>query len=398
MHKRVAGILLAGGSGTRMGARINKVLLPVAGFPCIARSASALAPFIDHLVLVGKPAEKKELLAAVSPAVRGIRITFASGGATRQESVSQGIKALSAEEKDDITVLIHDGARCLVEGEVIRRVIDSVSAFGTGIAAIPVTDTLRSSEQLSLPAGNIVPREGLWSMQTPQGATLFILREAFRRAEEKGFQGTDDAAVLSFAGFPVYLTMGSRMNLKITTGEDLIMAEALLQHRNMSVCRVGHGYDVHQLAEGRKLILCGLEIPYSRGLLGHSDADVAVHALMDALLGAAALGDIGRHFPDSDEHYRGISSMVLLSHVMKKLREAGYVPVNADITIIAQQPKLAPYIQLMTEKTAAVLNLPQDCVNIKATTTEHLGFEGRMEGISAQAVCLIQPLASPPCP
>lgn len=154
--------------------------------------------------------------------------------------------------------------------------------------------------------------------------------------------------------------------------------------------RVGQGYDVHRLTEGRKLILCGVEIPHTKGLLGHSDADVALHALMDALLGAAGLGDIGRHFPDTDEQYRGADSMLLLAHVMELLRKAGFRPANADVTIVAQKPKLAPYIPRMAENLASALDLPLSRINVKATTTERLGFEGRMEGISAQAVCLIQ--------
>ena len=174
------------------------------------------------------------------------------------------------------------------------------------------------------------------------------------------------------------------------------MAESIL---NKSSCfpslRVGHGYDVHQLREGRKLILCGIEIPNTQGLLGHSDADVAVHALIDALLGAAALGDIGQHFPDTDKRYEGISSIKLLSDVIVLLNSKGFHPCNADLTIIAQKPKLSPYIPQMAEKIAATMNLPISRVNVKATTTEHLGFEGRMEGISAQAVCLIQELSEP---
>ena len=156
--------------------------------------------------------------------------------------------------------------------------------------------------------------------------------------------------------------------------------------------RIGQGYDVHQLVEGRKLILCGVEIPHSLGLLGHSDADVALHALMDALLGAAGLGDIGRHFPDSDSRYKGIDSRKLLAEVMNKLREAGFRPSNADVTIVAQKPKLAPFIPQMENNLASALDLPVSRINVKATTTEHLGFEGRMEGISAYAVCLIQAL------
>jgi len=228
-------------------------------------------------------------------------------------------------------------------------------------------------------------------MQTPQGARLQDLICAFDRAEKAGFTGTDDAAVLAFAGYPVYLVRGSRNNLKLTTREDLIMAESMLQKipSPLPAFRVGFGYDVHRLVENRKLILCGVEVPHTLGLLGHSDADVAIHALMDALLGAAALGDIGRHFPDSDPRYKGIDSRKLLAAVMEKIQAEGFRPVNADVTIAAQKPKLAPFIPAMAANLAQDLGLPLSCVNVKATTTEHLGFEGRQEGISAQAVCMI---------
>ena len=390
MAEKVYCILLAGGTGSRMGADRNKVLLPVAGIPCIARSAAALAPFVDQLVLVGRPEEEKALRAALEAAALSLPVSFVPGGNTRQQSVHHGLRRVCEMEADNVPVLIHDGARCLVEAEVIRRVLDSVLARGSGVAAVPVTDTLRAGDD-SMKAGSILPREGLYAMQTPQGARLQDLICAFDRAEKAGFTGTDDAAVLAFAGYPVYLVRGSRNNLKLTTREDLIMAESMLQKipSPLPAFRVGFGYDVHRLVENRKLILCGVEVPHTLGLLGHSDADVAIHALMDALLGAAALGDIGRHFPDFDPRYKGIDSRKLLAAVMEKIQAEGFRPVNADVTIAAQKPKLAPFIPAMAANLAQDLGLPLSCVNVKATTTEHLGFEGRQEGISAQAVCMI---------
>ncbi len=402
MKETVYSVLLAGGTGSRMHSSVNKVLLPVAGIPCIARSALALAPFTDYLVLVGRPEEKALLLKLLEDSGINKPILFASGGATRQESVHHGLHAAAAHAQDDnAVILIHDGARCLVSAEVIQNCLHSLYTKGSGAASISVTDTLRKSDQSCL-AGITVPRNDLQAMQTPQCFYLKDLLIAFSKAAEDGFEGTDDTSVMVHAGFPVFLSEGSRFNLKLTTREDLEMAEKILRESSCRVrqkpdsvlccARVGLGYDVHQLVESRKLILCGVEIPYSMGLLGHSDADVALHALMDALLGAAGLGDIGRHFPDTDARYKGISSMELLESVIGKLSEAGYHPSNADITIVAQKPKLAPYIPLMSEKVASALDLPLSRVNIKATTTEHLGFEGRMEGISAQAVCLVQPL------
>ncbi|MBQ9251782.1 MAG: 2-C-methyl-D-erythritol 2,4-cyclodiphosphate synthase [Clostridia bacterium] len=393
MKEKIYVILLAGGSGTRMHAGVNKVLLPVAGIPCIARSALAFVPFADHLILVVKPEEEAALGQALAEIALPFPVSFAPGGATRQESVHHGLQLLGKMEPEDAIVLIHDGARCLVEEKVIQAALDSVSLHGSGIAAIPATDTLRQADE-HFQAGPTIPREQVWAMQTPQAARLRSLLAAFDQAEQEGFTGTDDAAILAHAGYPVFLSPGSRTNLKLTTQEDLLMAEAILQQEKpFPDLRIGQGYDVHQLTTGRKLILCGVEVPHTHGLLGHSDADVALHALMDALLGAAGMGDIGRHFPDTDMQYKGIDSMKLLAKVMEKLTEAGFRPVNVDLTIVAQRPKLAPYIPQMAQNVATSLGLPLSQVNVKATTTEHLGFEGRMEGISSQAVCLLQKMS-----
>lgn len=393
MKSKVYAILLAGGSGTRMNAPVNKILLPVRGIPCIARSAAALAPFVSEIVLVGRPNEKEALMNAFNLVRVTCPIVFVCGGSTRQASVFNGLQSIT-DIDESAAVLIHDGARCLVSAETISAVLSAVLEKGSGVASVPVTDTLRSSGTDDLMAGSTLPRDNLFAMQTPQGFRLGELRKAFSVADQDGFIGTDDAAVMAHAGFPVYLTPGSRYNIKLTTWEDYQMAEALVSFSSLSPIRVGFGYDVHQLTENRRLILCGVDIPYEKGLLGHSDADVALHALMDALLGAAGLGDIGKHFPDSDNTYLNIDSMKLLDHVMNKLAEVGYVPSNVDITIVAQKPKLAPYIRQMTENLASAMHLPLFRINVKATTTEHLGFEGRMEGISAYAVCLIQSAGS----
>ncbi len=386
---RIEAVLLAAGSGRRMQADENKVFLPLKGIPVLCRSVIAFAGLCDALVLVIKPEEEqrvKELLAA-----HGLLCAvtaFAYGGAQRQDSVSNGLSRLS---KEEAILLIHDAARPLVSRDVIKRVIDSAREQGTGVAAVPVKDTIKQVDGedrvLSTP-----DRSCLRAVQTPQGFRKSILAAAHAQAKEKGLVATDDAALAEALGIPVQLTQGSYDNLKITTPEDLSLAEAVLRRVNggdHSVMRIGQGYDVHQLVPGRKLILCGVEIPHERGLLGHSDADVALHALSDALLGAAALGDIGKHFPDSDAKYKGISSLLLLEHVVKLLQDMGYSVVNADITIVAQRPKLAPHIGAMRENVAKALEIPLDCVNVKATTTERLGFEGEEKGISAQAVCLV---------
>ena len=380
-------LLLAGGSGTRMGAAVNKVLLPIAGVSCIRRCLDAFRPFTDRLVLVCRPQDEEALRMELSAAALSCPMWVVYGGSTRQASVLAGLQAVSWQEAD--LVMVHDAARCLVPPEVIRRAVDCCMRNGNGIPCIPVTDTvkLRGCE------GQIdrtLSREALLSVQTPQVFRGQELLSLSLQALAEGFLGTDDASLLEHAHRPVFWTEGSIHNLKLTNREDIMIANVIAE-AGLPAFRVGHGYDVHQLTEGRKLILCGVEIPFEKGLLGHSDADVALHALMDALLGAAALGDIGQHFPDRDPQYAGISSMKLLEKTLFLLRGRGLAVGNVDLTIAAQRPRLAPFIPEMRQKTAAALSLPLDRVSIKATTTEHLGFEGRGEGISAQAVCLLCP-------
>ncbi len=378
-------VLLAGGSGSRMGAGRNKVLLPLCGVPVIARSALAFAPLVQQLIVVCRPGEEQ----AISDALKSVHMQarLVPGGETRQDSVWYGLSALP---EDCDYVLIHDGARCLVDVATIRRCMEAAENTGASVAAVPLVDTVKqvdAQEQVvSTP-----DRAALRAVQTPQGFQTQLIRRAHLLARATGFVGTDDASLVERLGQPVQLVLGDRRNIKLTTPEDMLMAETLL-NSSQPALRVGQGYDVHQLVEGRKLVLCGVEVPHSLGLLGHSDADVALHALMDAMLGAAALGDIGRHFPDTDERYRGISSLVLLAHVVDLLKAHHLRVVNCDVTIVAQRPKLLPYVPQMRENVAKALNLPLDCVNVKATTTEHLGFEGEEKGISAQAVCLLTAL------
>ena len=220
-------------------------------------------------------------------------------------------------------------------------------------------------------------------MQTPQGFRQAALKEAYRLS---GDATTDDAALMERAGFLVAITEGDSHNIKLTTVEDIILAEKLLAQR---LPRIGFGFDVHRLVEGRRLILCGVDIPHEKGLLGHSDADVALHALMDALLGACAMGDLGRHFPDTSKEFEGASSLALLKRVKELLASQGFIPYNVDITIVAQQPKLAAHIPDMRQTVACTLGINLSCVSVKATTTERLGFEGRGEGISASAAVSI---------
>ena len=376
-------IVLAGGSGSRMGATCNKVLLELRGIPVIVRAVNAFKDIVNGVVLVSRHEDLPVMQTVM--AQYGQAVTIVTGGDTRQASVWNGLCALPA---DCTHVLIHDGARCLVDEETIRRCMTSAEEFGTGVAAVPAVDTIKqvNSDEIVIATPN---RSSLRAVQTPQGFTVDLIRRAHTSAQAEDFLGTDDASLVERLNHPVRLVLGDRRNIKLTTPEDINMAESFLHH-DFPALRIGQGYDVHRLVEGRDLILCGVTIPHTLGLLGHSDADVALHALMDAMLGAMALGDIGKHFPDTDERYRGISSMKLLEHVVSLLETHHARVTNCDVTIVAQKPKLLPYIPMMRENVATALRLPLDRVNVKATTTERLAFEGREEGISAQAVCMVE--------
>ncbi|MBR1586511.1 MAG: 2-C-methyl-D-erythritol 2,4-cyclodiphosphate synthase [Clostridia bacterium] len=371
----VYAILLCGGSGTRMGAAVNKTLLPVGGVPGIVRCCRAYRDCVDGIVLVTRTGEEATFRDTLS--AYGLwPLAVVPGGEDRQASALRGLRALP---KEDGIALIHDGARPFVTEAVIRRVIDSVKACGSGVAAVPARDTIKRADA----EGRVLEtpdRRFLWQMQTPQG---FCVRDLLAAHAAAAARYTDDAALMEAAGFPVQLVMGDYGNIKMTSPEDMRMAQGTL------IPRIGTGFDAHRLAEGRALWLGGVNIPYDMGLDGHSDADVAIHALIDALLGAAAMGDIGRLFPDTDPAYKGISSLLLLKEVARRLREAGFEIGNADVTIVAQRPKLAPYIGAMRTALAEALGIREDQLSVKATTTERMGYEGRGEGISAQAAALV---------
>lgn len=370
-------VLVAAGNSTRMGQKTNKVLASLAGEPALPRCVRVFSGEVDGIVAVVRDVD----LPVIESYSLDVRI--AVGGRTRQQSVLNGLRALP---EDAEIVLVHDAARPFVTPETIRRCIASVRQHGSGVAGVPVKDTIK---QVS-PDGDILgspPRETLWSAQTPQAFAPRALYEALCALEQKGVTVTDDAAAMAMAGHTVRMVQGDYTNIKLTTPEDMMMAQTL--SGGMPQIRVGHGYDVHRLVEGRPLILCGITVPYEKGLLGHSDADVALHALTDALLGAAALGDIGRHFPDTDPQYKGASSAALLTKVAALLGASGFAVGNVDVTIAAQQPKLASYLPEMKRMVAQLLAISTDAVNIKATTTEGLGFEGEGKGISAHAVALL---------
>ena len=368
-------LLLCGGSGSRMRAKENKTLLKIGGIPAIVRCFRAFSGAVKGIVLVTRPGEK-ELFADVLTAYNCVPQTIISGGADRQASALNGLMALPL---DADIALIHDGARPFVTKEIIRRVIESVETCGSGVAAVPARDTIKRADQ----DGNVLEtldRSVLWQMQTPQGFLVKDLLAAHSAAEGRY---TDDAALMEAAGYAVRLVPGSPDNIKLTSPEDIKMVNGMMTPR------IGTGFDAHRLEEGRELWLGGVKVPYEKGLLGHSDADVALHALMDALLGAAAMGDIGKLFPDKNPKYKDISSVLLLKEVGKRLKNAGFTVGNTDVTIVCQAPRLADYIPSMREVIAYSLGIPQSHVSVKATTTEHMGYEGSGEGISAQATALV---------
>ena len=389
-----AAVIVAAGRGSRMGLDRNKVLYPLCGEPIVVRTARAFEEsglFDGGIVVVTGEGDMDEMRAMLEKAGVSVR-TVVRGGADRQESVRCGVLAC---DKNADVIAIHDGARPLVTREVIARTIESAKAFGSGVAAVMLKDTIKRVDE----GGCVIDtplRDTLRAVQTPQTFDAALIREAHERFKDgrEGVRATDDAMLAEWMGHTVRLTEGDVENIKLTTPEDMLLAQQVLYRRGQAkeertMMRIGHGYDVHRLVEGRKLILCGVEIPHTVGLLGHSDADVAYHALTDALLGAAAMGDIGRHFPDTDPQYKGADSGKLLDHVMELIWEKGYTVGNVDVTIIAQKPKLKDYIEQMRENIAAHLKIELDCVNVKATKTEKLGFEGEMLGISTHAVACI---------
>ncbi len=385
--KKTAVIIAAAGMGRRLGGPIPKQFMDMGGQPVIAKTLKAFEGMdeIDHIFIV----TNEDYLDHCESLTKEYEITkttaIVKGGSERQDSVYNALKEVSSRCPDARYVLIHDGARPFVSRQVILNVLEGIVQRGAAVACVPMKDSLRRASAAGgagkdVPAGgsSAVDRSEYFAVQTPQGFELSALLHAYEKAYKDGYYGTDDASLAERAGMDVAIVDGDYANIKITTREDLPMEY-----------RVGTGFDVHKFEENRKLILGGVDIPYEKGLAGHSDADVLVHALMDALLGAAALGDIGRHFPDTDQQYKGISSLKLLEHVGSLLADEGYAIGNVDVTVIAQAPKIAPHIEAMRDNIAEILKLEKSRINIKGTTTEKLGFTGRKEGIAAEAVCAL---------
>lgn len=387
MEKRFGAVIVAAGKSTRMGTERSKVLENLGGKPVLRWSLEALeqSPQIGEIVVVCRDEDKPEMEQAAAGI--SLPVSFVTGGKTRQESVFFGTSALRPTWE---YVLIHDGARPMVTPELIDRVCEDALKYGAATAAVPSKDTCKIGQDF---VEETPPREKLFAVQTPQAFRRELYLSALRLAEEKGENYTDDCQLMEGAGEKVRLTMGDYRNVKLTTPEDLIVLRAFAEsgcERGVKRMRIGYGYDVHRLVENRKLILGGVEIPFELGLLGHSDADVLTHAVADALLGAAALGDIGKLFPDTDPRFEGADSLKLLGEVCRLLGEHGYAIGNVDCTLIAQRPKIAPYITEMRRNLAAACGVGADKISVKATTEEGLGFTGTGQGMAASAVALLE--------
>ena len=370
----VTAIIVAAGASRRMGFDKLSYRLPD-GRTVLETSCALFAAHtaVDELVLVaGGNRPQCEAIAAACPKP----CTVVQGGATRADSVRSGLAAAKGQ-----LVAIHDAARPFASAEIITAALQAAAESGAAAPAVPVKDTIKIADQ----DGKVVAtpdRAMLYAVQTPQCFDRALYLQALEAVSgEKASLVTDDCSLFELAGLPVTLTAGDYANLKITTKEDLQKEKTM---------RIGHGYHVHRLDEDRKLIQGGVEVPYEKGLLGHSDADVLLHAVMDAVLGAAALGDIGQHFPDTDPAYKGADSLALTREVAKIIAAHGYKVGNIDATILCQRPKLAPHIPAMRQNIADAFGLPLDAVSVKATTEEHLGFTGEGLGIAAHAVALIE--------
>lgn len=372
-----AAIIVAAGRGTRMGGDVPKQWRLLAGRPVVAHAVAALqAAGIARIVLVLHP---DDMAREDIPA--GVQTVPLQGGQSRQFAVQSGLAALAADPPAQ--VLIHDGARPFASAALIGRLITALDAHPGAAPGVAVSDALWRG-QGGLVAG-VQDREGLYRAQTPQ-AFRFAAIAAAHAAHPGG--AADDVEVARAAGLEVVIVEGEEDNLKLTLPEDFVRAERIARGHGMEM-RIGNGYDVHAFTDGDRVWLCGIAVPHSRALLGHSDADVGMHALTDALYGALAEGDIGVHFPPSDPQWKGAASHIFLRHAMGRVAARGYRVANCDITLICERPKIGPHQGAMRAALADIMGIEMDRISVKATTSERLGFTGREEGIAAQASVLL---------
>ena len=375
-------LVVAAGRGTRLGTPLPKQYLPLGGIAVLRHGVRALVehPAVAAVRVIIHPDDRAHYDAATA----GLGLMPpVDGGAQRQDSVRNGLESLADAAPE--LVLIHDGARPFLDRPVIDRVLIGLGAHQGVIAALPVRDTVKRGDGGRIAA--TIDRSALWRAQTPQGFHYGPIVAAHRAAA--GAELSDDAAVAERAGIDVALVEGSEDNFKVTTMDDLARAERLLAARNGDI-RTGQGFDVHVFGPGDHVWLCGVAVPHDRGLVGHSDADVGLHALTDAVLGAIGAGDIGMHFPPSDPQWRGVPSHRFLRHAADLVAAAGGSIAHVDVTVICERPKVGPHRAAMTARIADILALAPTRVSVKATTTERLGFTGRGEGIAAQAVATIR--------
>ncbi len=383
-NKSITALIAAAGSGSRMKSDIPKQFLKVDNLPILIKTLDKFEKniYVDDIIIVTRECDIQNVINLTKEySITKLKAVVA-GGDTRQASIINGLDNVTCD-----IVLIHDGARPFVTDSQITEIIKAVDNSKAAALGIPVTDTIKKADGNTIT--DTIDRSDLYSIQTPQGFDTELIKSAHKRALELGLTVTDDCSVVEAMNCPIKIVQGSPTNIKITTPDDLVIAGGITKTEEKKM-RIGMGYDVHRLTADRKLILGGVDIPYELGLLGHSDADVLIHAIMDAMLGSVALGDIGKHFPDTDEKWRGADSRALLRAVNNLLLEKHAKVINIDATVIAQKPKLAGYIPQMIENIAEDLGLPIDCISIKATTTEKLGFCGRGEGIAAEAVCCVE--------
>lgn len=379
----VGAIIVAAGRGDRMGGSTPKQLLDVGGRSMLQRSVAAFDghPVVAQLIVV----LPEDLVPAggrlIGPTSRAC--TVVAGGERRQDSVARGAAALEA---DVDVVLIHDAARPFADPALIDRVLAGVAATGAAVPAIAVRDTVKRVDPATGHVAATVAREDLWLAQTPQGFRRDVLEDALALSA-RGVEATDESMLAERAGHPVAIVLGDERNVKITTPGDLSDARA----RVLSGARVGTGYDLHRLVDGRALVLAGVAVPFERGPHGHSDGDVICHALVDAILGAAGAGDIGRHFPDTDPAWKGAAGLDLLARGVAIVGALGWSVANADVTVILERPKLAPHIADIRERLSSVLGVAIDRVSVKGKTNEGVDAVGRGEAIAAHAVAVLAP-------